>query len=50
MGAKATVTALCDLFGVARSTYYHWKNKWGKANTDELDERGKLEKKIEHYA
>lgn len=48
MEGKATVIALCDLFGVARSTYYRWKKKWGNANTDELDERSKLEQKIEH--
>lgn len=48
MEGKATVIALCDLFGVARSTYYRWKKKWGNANTDELDERNKLEQKIEH--
>ena len=48
MEGKATVSELCDLFGVARSTYYRWKKKWKNARLDVVEERSKLEQEIEN--
>lgn len=31
---RPTVGALCELFGVTRSTHYRWKRKWEKASAD----------------
>lgn len=31
---RPTVGALCELFGVTRSTYYRWKKKWEKASAE----------------
>lgn len=43
---KPTVNALCDLFGVKRSTYYRWKKKWENASP-ETEERSPLEKAVQ---
>lgn len=48
MEGKATVSELCDLFDVARSTYYRWKKKWENARLDVVEERSKLEQEIEN--
>lgn len=45
MTGRATVTALCELFGVARSTYYRWKKD--EENTgEEAEELSPLELEI----
>ena len=45
MEGRATVTSLCDLFGVARCTYYRWKKKWENARK-EVEELIQLELEV----